>query len=218
MPKDYTPPPEAADTYTRYKAHYEGERKLKPEMLEAADRDLKAGATVGQLAAWTGLTPEVFRRRARALGVERKRPPTVGKLAPQAAMDAMGEALIEAATAAVQGATPGLAAMIDGFRRPTTDEQGAQAAPAPKPRRRPEPKEGRPLTDDEAKTLAELAYSRASGTQAQKLKQNAAQVGDGYKDLTVVSSAMGMGLLTHDEVYAPAEPVEPTTADEEPTP
>lgn len=80
MPKDYTPPPEAADTYTRYKDHYEGERKLKPKMLEAADRDLKAGATVGQLAAWTGLTPEVFRRRARALGVERKRPPTVGKL------------------------------------------------------------------------------------------------------------------------------------------
>ncbi|GAA3852336.1 hypothetical protein GCM10023084_03180 [Streptomyces lacrimifluminis] len=80
MPKDYTPPREAADTYTRYKAHYEGERALKPEMLEAADRDLKAGATVGQLAAWTGLTPEVFRRRARALGVERKRPPTVGKL------------------------------------------------------------------------------------------------------------------------------------------
>lgn len=81
MPKDYTPPPEAADTYASYKAHYEGERALKPEMLACADRDLKAGATVGQLAAWTGLTPEVFRRRARALGVERKRPPTVGKLA-----------------------------------------------------------------------------------------------------------------------------------------
>jgi hypothetical protein len=50
-------------------------------MLEAADRALLAGATVGQLANWTGLTPEVFRRRARVLGVERKRPPTVGKLA-----------------------------------------------------------------------------------------------------------------------------------------
>jgi hypothetical protein len=83
MPKDYTPRQDAADTYARYKAHYEGERELKPDMLEAADRDLKAGATVGQLAAWTGLTPEVFRRRARALGVERKRPPTVGKLAPE---------------------------------------------------------------------------------------------------------------------------------------
>jgi hypothetical protein len=73
--------PEDADTFARYKAHYEGERTLKPAMLEAADRELLAGTTVGQLAAWTGLTPEVFRRRARKLGVERKRPPTVGKLA-----------------------------------------------------------------------------------------------------------------------------------------
>jgi hypothetical protein len=83
MPKDYTPPRNDADTFARYKTHYEGERALKPEMLESADRALKAGATVGQLAAWTGLTPEVFRRRARALGVERRRPPTVGKLAPE---------------------------------------------------------------------------------------------------------------------------------------
>lgn len=83
MPKDHTPTPEAAETFACYKAHYEGERALKPEMLEFADRELQAGATVGQLAAWTGLTPEVFRRRARALGVERLRPPTVGKLAPE---------------------------------------------------------------------------------------------------------------------------------------
>ena len=82
MPKDYTPPRDAADVFARYKTAYEDERTLKPEMLEFADRALKDGATVGQLAAWTGLTPEVFRRRARALGVERKRPPTVGKLAP----------------------------------------------------------------------------------------------------------------------------------------
>jgi hypothetical protein len=83
MPKDYAPPRDATETFARYKKAYEDERTLKPEMLEFADRELKAGATVGQLAAWTGLTPEVFRRRARALGVERKRPPTVGKLAPE---------------------------------------------------------------------------------------------------------------------------------------
>jgi hypothetical protein len=83
MPKDYTPPKDASDAFARYKKAYEDERALKPDMLEFADRELKAGATVGQLAAWTGLTPEVFRRRARALGVERKRPPTVGKLAPE---------------------------------------------------------------------------------------------------------------------------------------
>lgn len=83
MPKDYEPPRGDAETFARYKTAYEDERTLKPEMLESADRALKAGATVGQLAAWTGLTPEVFRRRARALGVERKRPPTVGRLAPE---------------------------------------------------------------------------------------------------------------------------------------
>lgn len=76
----YKPPPDAAELFARYKEHYEGERELKPAMVEMADRELKAGATVGELAKLTGLTPEVFRRRARALGVERKRPPTVGKL------------------------------------------------------------------------------------------------------------------------------------------
>jgi len=85
MSKDYEPPRDAAHTFARYKAHYEGERALKPEMLEHADQALKGGATVGQLAAWTGLTPEVFRRRARKLGVERRRPPTVGPLAERPA-------------------------------------------------------------------------------------------------------------------------------------
>lgn len=78
----YKPPHDAAALFARYKEHYEAERDLKPDMIETADRELKAGATVGELAKLTGLTPEVFRRRARALGVERKRPPTVGKLTP----------------------------------------------------------------------------------------------------------------------------------------
>lgn len=76
----YKPPPDATSVFARYKALHEGERALKPEMLALADRELKAGASVGQLAKLTGLLPEVFRRRARSLGVERKRPPTVGKL------------------------------------------------------------------------------------------------------------------------------------------
>lgn len=81
MTKDYEPPPDAADVFAQYKTHHEGERTLKPKMLQLADRELEAGATVGQLAKLTGLLPEVFRRRARALGVERRRAPTVGKLA-----------------------------------------------------------------------------------------------------------------------------------------
>lgn len=186
MPKDYKPPREAAETFARYKAHYEGERALKPEMLEAADQELKAGATVGQLAAWTGLTPEVFRRRARALGVERKRPPTVGKLSPA-----------PAPTAA-----------------PTHTEVPSRA-PAVKQRRKPqpEPRDGRPLTDEEAATLAALARSRASEMELKKLEQNAAGVADGYKDFTTLHTAMDMGLLTHDEVYA--EPSERPVSGEE---
>jgi hypothetical protein len=81
MTKDYEPPADAAKVFTGYREHYEGERELKPAMVKMADRELLAGATVGELARLTGLTPEVFRRRARTLGVERKRPPTVGKLA-----------------------------------------------------------------------------------------------------------------------------------------
>lgn len=80
MPKEWKPPKEDADLFAQYKAHVEGERKLKPEMENAADRALADGATVGQLARHTGLTPEVFRRRARKLGIEHKRPPTVGPL------------------------------------------------------------------------------------------------------------------------------------------
>ena len=80
---NYTPTPDAAAVFAEYKEHYEGERRLKPEMREQAAKELKAGATVGQLAKATGLTPEVFRRMARDLGIERLRPPTVGKLKPE---------------------------------------------------------------------------------------------------------------------------------------
>ncbi|RPK56206.1 hypothetical protein EES43_24500 [Streptomyces sp. ADI96-02] len=83
MATDYRPSPDAADVFAQYKEHYEGERELKPAMREHAANELKAGATVGQLAKATGLTPEVFRRMARDLGVERLRPPTVGKLKPE---------------------------------------------------------------------------------------------------------------------------------------
>jgi len=177
MPKDYKPPRDAADTFARYKTAYEDERALKPEMLEFADRELKAGATVGQLAAWTGLTPEVFRRRARALGVERKRPPTVGKLS----------------AAAPEPVAP-------------VPAEESKRAPASKPRRRaePEPRDGRPLTDEEAKTLAETARTRAGDLEGQKLRQGAANAAKGYEDFAIVSMGLDLGLLTHDEVYGPA--------------
>lgn len=173
MPKDYKPPRDAADTFARYKAHYEGERALKPDMLEAADQELKAGATVGQLAKLTGLTPEVFRRRARALGVEHKRAPTVGKLRDEP--------------------------------EPPAPPREPRRAPTPQRRARPatpEPSvEGRPLLEDEAKHFADLARSRATALQIQAFEQATETASDSLKDYVVVSSAMSMGLLTHDEVY-----------------
>lgn len=81
------------------------------------------------------------------------------------------------------------------------------AAPAKKTastqkRHRPaEPRDGRPLTDEEAKSLAATALGRASEMQGQKLRQITANAAKGYEDFAIVSSALDLGLLTHDEVY-----------------
>lgn len=80
MTTEYKPDDDTARLYARYRKVRETEIELKPEVRERATRDLKAGATVGQLAKLTGLSDEYFRRIARAEGVEHKRPPTVGKL------------------------------------------------------------------------------------------------------------------------------------------
>lgn len=89
--------------------------------------------------------------------------------------------------------------------------RGPNRAPAPERRPRPvqpDPQvEERPLTDEEAKTLAELARSRATPLQLQGIEQDVSGRPDGLKDFIYVSSAMSMGLLTHDEVYGTnAEP------------
>jgi hypothetical protein len=76
----YTPPGDAAQLFARYRKALETERELRAPVREMAARELRSGASVGQLAEQTGMTPEVFRRLAREIGVERKRPPTVGKL------------------------------------------------------------------------------------------------------------------------------------------
>lgn len=76
MASDYTPDDRDAQTLARFKRHYEAQKALLPEVKEIAARTLKGGATVGELAKWTGLTDEVFRRIARAEGVELLRPPT----------------------------------------------------------------------------------------------------------------------------------------------
>lgn len=75
----YQPDDDTAALYASYKRHLEAERELRDQVREAATRDLKAGAGVGDLAKLTGMTPEVFRRIARAEGIERRRAPTVGR-------------------------------------------------------------------------------------------------------------------------------------------
>lgn len=80
MATDYAPDDEATRLYARYKRARETEAELKDPVRDQAAHDLKAGATVSQLAKLTGLTPEYFRRIAREEGVARLRPPTVGKL------------------------------------------------------------------------------------------------------------------------------------------
>lgn len=82
---DYTPDDHETLTFTRFKRHYEAQKALLPEVKELAANALKQGATVSQLAKLTGLTDELFRRIARAEGVERLRPPTVGREAKQQA-------------------------------------------------------------------------------------------------------------------------------------
>lgn len=76
MTSTYSPPEDMAHLFARYKRTRETEKNLAPQVREASAQALKDGATVGQLAKLTGLTDEVFRRIARAEGVERLRPPT----------------------------------------------------------------------------------------------------------------------------------------------
>jgi hypothetical protein len=78
----YAPTPEVAKLFARYKKARDLERELLAEVKAAAPAELHAGATASQLAGMTGLSDEVFRRIARAEGVERRREPTVGKLKP----------------------------------------------------------------------------------------------------------------------------------------
>lgn len=100
-------------------------------------------------------------------------------------------------------------------RQPTTAPAPVKKLPpAPKSRRQPEPRDGRPLTDEEAKSLADIARDRADGMQRQKIGQSAANAAKGYEDYAIVSVGLDLGLLTHDEVYGPADPVRPQSSEE----
>lgn len=95
MPRsNYEPPDDAAKVFTRYKRAVETLADKDP-LRDMAVREMRdRSATVGDLARLTGLSDEYFRRIAREEGIERRRPPTVGKLTgtlPSPTMEAVGE-------------------------------------------------------------------------------------------------------------------------------
>lgn len=79
MATDYTPDVLDAAALARFKRTHTAHEQQLREIKELAPKLMRQGATVGQLAKWTGLTDEVFRRIGRAHGIERLREPTVGK-------------------------------------------------------------------------------------------------------------------------------------------
>lgn len=187
MTKDYEPPADAAKVFAQYKEHHEGERELKPQMIAFADRELQAGATVGQLAKLTGLIPEVFRRRARALGIELKRPPTVGKLKP------------------IPAASPPPPAVA------APREQAAPFTPPPGPRRRPLQPVPDPnaveLTEAQTRRMIATAKAAADDQQRERLRraESTARSLGRDPDLAVIEAAYEMGLLTDADI-PPADP------------
>jgi hypothetical protein len=76
----YEPDPKTGQLFANYKRAYEAERKLKPQVREAAEAAIRAGASNQELAALTGLTSEFFRKIATDIGVDnRRKAPTVGR-------------------------------------------------------------------------------------------------------------------------------------------
>ena len=188
MSKEWKPPEEDAEAFAQYKAHVEGERKLKPEMEEAADRALADGATVGQLARHTGLTPEVFRRRARRLGIEHKRAPTVGRLT--------GAAPQPDASLAVATPRARVSAALPSEVEPTkSDTEATVTGPLPE------------MSPREIHKAIKRAMTRAKPDERERLNLTATtaeQLGRD-RDGALLRTALEMGLLTADELTSSSE-------------
>lgn len=76
---NYTPPDDAAEVFAEY-AHAKEVLADEERLRTFAVREMRNGATIGDLARLTKHTPEYFRRIARAEGIERRRPPTVRRI------------------------------------------------------------------------------------------------------------------------------------------
>lgn len=70
MAENWEPGDEAATTFRRYRKAHETTKELKPAVTNFAVQALREGASTSQLSELTGMLPEVFRRLARANGIE----------------------------------------------------------------------------------------------------------------------------------------------------
>ena len=79
MTTDWEPDEDTAAFFARFKRTRAAYDQMLAQIKEDAPGHMRAGATAGRLAKFTGLTDEVFRRIARDSGIERLREPTVGR-------------------------------------------------------------------------------------------------------------------------------------------
>lgn len=120
----------------------------------------------------------------------------VGRIAKAAGVPPLREATVvsrRTAQSARPDRTPGPSASP-----PLAARRTESTPPALKPKPRAEERQ---LTEEEVAEYATLARSRASEQQLKKLEQDTSGRPDRLKDFIVFSSAMGMDLLKHDEVY-----------------
>jgi hypothetical protein len=90
----YEPDAQDAALFAKNKRAQEIIKKGRPDVLAAAERAIRQGATNQELATLTGMSDETFRKLAAKLGVDnRVKAPTVGREveAKRAAVDATKE-------------------------------------------------------------------------------------------------------------------------------
>lgn len=172
MARDYTPPEDVARTVTRLERNTDAGKKLKQELHDLAVREMRDGATVGQLAKHLPWSAETLRGIARKAGIPLKREPTVvGKKALQEA--------VEAARA----------------ERPTQPSKPNTRGPSPEP-------EYGGVELVVAQSCADLAYGKATPEQIRRLDQAKATAKDGQQDYAIAEAAYKMGLITDADIAA----------------
>lgn len=188
MAPDYTPPEDVTRTASRLERNTEAGKKLKQELHDLAVREMRAGATVGQLAKHLPWSAETLRGIGRKAGIPLKREPTV--VGRKAMQDAVAEALAAQAPSSIPA--------------PATTaprQQVAQPLPRPKPTS-PVQQDGVELTDGQAHHLVAIARKAANSEQRERFRRTeATAVSLGRDvDLAIIDAAFAMGLLTNEDV------------------